>query len=118
MKNFESGELRIEIKVFPGHVRLTWFGQSNERDPNTVLRPFFDEVAGLCSKEREIELDFREFDYMNSSTFRPILSFVQSASRTSRSVNVRYDAQKNWQRLSFKTLQAVSASLGNVRVES
>jgi hypothetical protein len=118
MKTFEAGELRIEIKVASGLVRLTWLGQSNERDPSSVLRPFFDEVAGLLSKEREVELDFREFDYMNSSTFRPILSFVQNASRSSRSVNVRYDAQKNWQRLSFKTLQAVSATLGNVRVES
>jgi ribonuclease D len=55
---------------------------------------------------------------MNSSTFRPILGLVQVAAKGSRGVNVRYNTQKNWQRLSFKTLEAVTAVLGNVRFAS
>lgn len=117
MKTFKSGELEIGVKVATGIVRLTWLGQSNTRDPGATLRPFFEQVMVLLNKEREVELDFRGLEYMNSSTFRPILSLVQTASVSARGVSVRYDATKNWQRLSFKTLQAVSARLGNVRVE-
>ncbi len=118
MRTFEAGELKIEIKVGAKLLKLTWLGQSNTRDPGQALRPFLEEMAQLFNKEREVELDFRNLDYMNSSTFRPILNLVQAASSAARAVSVRYDAQKNWQRLSFKTLQAVSASLGNVRVEA
>jgi hypothetical protein len=117
-KTFQADDLKIEVKVERTLVCLTWLGQSNSRDPSAVLRPLFDELTGHVSKEREVELDFRSFEYMNSSAFRPILLFVQQASKSSRGVRVRYDSRKNWQRLSFKTLQAVSASLGNVVVEA
>lgn len=117
-KTFQADELKIEVKVEHSKLRLAWLGQSNSRDPNAVMRPLFDEISGYLNKDREVELDFRAFEYMNSSAFRPILLFVQQASKSSRGVRVRYDSRKNWQRLSFKTLQAVSASLGNVVVEA
>ena len=117
-KIFQADELKIEIKIERAKLCWTWLGQSNSRDPSAVLRPMFDEISGHVTKERDVELDFRGFEYMNSSAFRPILLFVQQASKSSRGVRVRYDSRKNWQRLSFKTLQAVSASLGNVVVEA
>ena len=118
MRTFQSGELKVAINVGSRLLKLTWFGQSNTRDPHAMLAPLLDEIRPLLSRERDVELDFRDFEYMNSSTFRPILGLVQAASKESRAVNVRYNTQKNWQRLSFKTLEAVTAVLGNVRFAS
>jgi hypothetical protein len=118
MKTFQSGEMRVAVKVNAGQVRLTWFGQSNTRDPKAMLAPLVQEITPLLTQERDVELDFRELDYMNSSTFRPLLQLVQAASKATRSVSVLYDGRKNWQRLSFKTLEAVTSVLGNVRFAS
>jgi hypothetical protein len=118
MRKFESGELTVAIDVGSKVLKLTWLGQSNTRDPHAMLAPLLEEIRPLLNRERDVELDFREFEYMNSSTFRPILGLVQVAATGSRGVNVRYNTQKNWQRLSFKTLEAVTAVLGNVRFAS
>ena len=117
-KSFEAGELEIRIDLSPGKLKLIWLGRSVGRDPSLLLKPLFDGLAPYLDKDREVELDFRKFEYMNSSTLKPILTFVQRASGDARAVQVRYDSQKNWQRLSFKLLQAVASSLTNVSVES
>lgn len=116
-KSFESGELSIQVELQPSRLRLVWLGQSVARDPSMVLKPFFEGLGSYVSKTRDVELDFRKFDYMNSSTLKPILTFVQRASVEYRNVVVRYDSQKNWQRLSFKLLQALSNTWPNVSIE-
>lgn len=116
-RSFEAGEIEVLIDVSPGKLKLVWLGRSVARDPGLVLKPLFDGLAVHMGKDREVELDFRKFEYMNSSTLKPILTFVQTASGGARSVQVRYDSQKTWQRLSFKLLQAVASSWANVRVD-
>jgi hypothetical protein len=116
-RSFESGGLTIRTDLQANKLRLTWMGQSVSRDPSLVLKPFFEGLQRHASKTRDIELDFRGLEYMNSSTLKPILTFVQAASAEYRGVQVRYDGAKNWQRLSFKLLQALATSWGNVSVE-
>ena len=116
-RSFESGTLAIRVDAQFGKLKLTWAGQSVARDPSTVLKPFFESLGRYGSKTRDLEIDFRGLEYMNSSTLKPILSFVQAASTEFRSVCVRYDSQKSWQRLSFKLLQALAGSWQNVKIE-
>jgi hypothetical protein len=116
-RSFESGGLSIRLDVQFAKLRLTWSGQSVARDPAAALAPFFETLSRYAGKTRDIELDFRGLEYMNSSTLKPIVSFVQAANNEYRSVFVRYDASKNWQRLSFKLLQALASSWSNVRIE-
>ena len=115
-KSFKSGELAIGVELTMSMLKLSWRGRSVARDPAEVLKPFFETLGAHFDKQRDVELDFREFEYMNSSTLKPILAFVQTASGAVRSVQVKYDAKKNWQRLSFKLLQAVSSTWPNVTV--
>jgi hypothetical protein len=114
---FESGGLAIRVDVQFAKLRLSWSGQSVARDPSTALAPFFETLSRYAGKTRDIELDFRGLEYMNASTLKPIVTFVQGANNDYRSVLVRYDASKNWQRLSFKLLQALAGSWSNVRIE-
>lgn len=116
-KSFESGGLSIRVDVQATRVKLVWTGQSVARDPTLVLKPFFEGLARYTGKTRDLEIDFRDLEYMNSSTLKPILTFVQAANSDYRAVHVRYDSQKNWQRLSFKLLQALAATWANVKIE-
>jgi hypothetical protein len=117
MKSFQGGELTIDVNVTNTTVRLVWLGKSVAREPSAVLRPFFDQLAPYLVKTRELDIDFRGFEFMNSSTIKPILTFVQSASQGARKVSVRFDGSKTWQRLSFGVLKALSKSWTNVTVE-
>jgi hypothetical protein len=117
-RSLDSGGLVIRVDVQISRLKLVWSGQSVARDPSSLLKPFFEGLARFASKTRDIELDFRGLEYMNSSTLKPILTFVQSASAEYRGVQVYYDAHKNWQRLSFKLLQALAATWPNVSIES
>jgi hypothetical protein len=115
-KSFSSPELNIHVDLSLSKLRLSWRGRSTSRDPAGLLKPFFDTLSVHIDKQHDIELDFREFEYMNSSTLKPILTFVQTAAGEARSVEVKYDAKKSWQRLSFRLLQAVSSTWNNVSV--
>jgi hypothetical protein len=117
VKSFESNGLFVDVDVQHSRLTLKWKGQSFARDPSLLLKPFFDGLERYVSKTRDIELDFRSLEYMNSATLKPILTFVQAASADYRTVLVRYDAHKTWQRLSFKLLKALSATWGNVSLE-
>jgi hypothetical protein len=117
VNSFESGGLAIRVDVHASRLKLTWTGQSVARDPAAVLKPFFEGLTRFAGKMRDLEIDFRGLEYMNSSTLKPILTFVQAANSDYRAVHVRYDGQKNWQRLSFKLLQALAGTWANVKIE-
>ena len=116
-KSFSDGDLSIQVNSTPYKLKLVWTGRSVARDPGVMLAPFFNDLEELLGSDCDVEIDFRRFEYMNSSTLKPIIRFVQFASERSRTVQVVYDAQKSWQRLSFKLLSAVAGSLDNVRVD-
>jgi hypothetical protein len=117
MKTFQGGDLKIDVSVTNSAVRLNWLGKSVAREPSRLLKPFFDGLAPYIVKTRELELDFRSFEFMNSSTIKPILTFVHAASKDARKVSVKFDASKTWQRLSFGLLGALARTWDNVTVE-
>ncbi len=116
MKKLEADGLTIEVKDSPFGMCVVWLGKSDTRDPGRSITPFLDQLVDGRLAAKQVELDFTQFDYMNSSTIRPILTFIQKASGASKNVLVRYDGKKNWQRLSFKAIGALSASWRNVAV--
>ena len=117
VNSFESGGLKVEVEVTRSALRLSWQGRSTERDPSKVLKPFFGTLEPHIKNDRTVELDFRDLEFMNSSTVKPILVFCEAASTKARSVSVRYDSHKTWQRLSFGLLKAMSRTWNNVTVE-
>jgi hypothetical protein len=117
MTTFESGELKVEVVVTRDALKLSWLGRSVERDPAKNLSPFFGTLEAHIRQNRSVELDFRDLEFMNSSTVKPILVFCQKASTKARAVSVRYNSTKTWQRLSFGLLKAMSATWNNVTVE-
>lgn len=117
-KDFQSGELQIRIESTARILRLGWHGRSDSQDPGAVLRPLFAELQSELAGDKEVELDFTKFEYMSSSTIRPIIQFLEDSRKQVRDVRVRYTPAKNWQRLSFKAIEALATGWSNVTVQT
>lgn len=112
----QNDELTIESRLESNQLMVRWRGRSETRDPSRALAPILEAVTREIGTAAAVEFDFRSLEYMNSSSIRPILKLVQSASTLTKHVRVRYDSSKHWQRLSFAAIGAVLASLGNVEL--
>ena len=115
---YQADELKIESTLSSTHLTVRWFGRSDGREPRRTLEPVLAAVTSQFCSAREVDLDFRSLEYMNSSTIRVILTLVQQASGAVAQVRVLYDGSKNWQRLSFKVIEAVMACHGNVELRT
>jgi hypothetical protein len=113
---YQIAELSLESSRRDDELLIRWLGRSEVRDPGRMLQLLLDAVGSDLRSARSIEFDFRALEYMNSSSILPLLKLVQTASSSAANVRVRYDAGKNWQRMSFPAIGAALAILGNVQV--
>jgi len=115
---YQAEDLTIESLEQNNQLVLRWLGRSETKDPNRTLQPLMEAVIGTLQSAQSVEFDFRALEYMNSSTIRPILKLLQTASTRAANVHVRYDAGKTWQRMSFLAIGVALASLTNVKVSA
>lgn len=94
---------------------VQWVGRSDERDPAEFLNPYLGKLAGQAGKSAVV-VDFRRLEYMNSSTIKPIIRFVQALAANAPKVTVHYNAAQKWQAISFDALRTVFLPLKNVAV--
>jgi len=107
MENFLAGDLAIEARRDEdGPLVLTWRGQSHDRDPGQLLRPYFDLAVLEAEKTgRRIEMHFQHLDYFNSSTITALVRFIRTLMASRINLVVQFDARVRSQRLSFEALR-------------
>ena len=115
---YQAEDLTIESLEQDNQLVLRWLGRSETKDPSRTLQPLMEAVISALQSAQSVEFDFRALEYMNSSTVRPILKLLQTASTRAANVHVRYDAGKTWQRMSFLAIGVALASLTNVKVSA
>ena len=115
---YQAEDLTIESLEQNNQLVLRWLGRSETKDPSRTLQPLMEAVISALQSAQSVEFDFRALEYMNSSTVRPILKLLQTASTRAANVHVRYDAGKTWQRMSFLAIGVALASLTNVKVSA
>ena len=115
---YQAEDLTIEALEQDNQLVLRWLGRSETKDPSRTLQPLMEAVISALRSAQSVEFDFRALEYMNSSTVRPILKLLQTASTRAANVHVRYDAGKTWQRMSFLAIGVALASLTNVKVSA
>jgi len=115
---YQADDLTIESLEHDDQLVLRWLGRSETKDPTRTLQPVMEAVISALQSAQSVEFDFRALEYMNSSTIRPILKLLQTASTRAANVHVRYDAGKTWQRMSFLAIGVALASLANVKVSA
>lgn len=110
-----EGSLTIEQTVSAEAVSLVWRGKSNDREPGRFLMPLLTAAMEQAqSSARPLVLDFSALEYMNSSTFSPLVKALESANRAGLSVKILYAKSRRWQQLSFSALRAFATPDGRI----
>lgn len=106
MEELVHDELTIRFIDDDNKVELKWYGRSTHIQPVTILEPFFNEVYEEID-ERTLIINFMELEFMNSSTFIPILVFLKKLGVNKVNTEMVYDGGSQWQTSSFKAISTV-----------
>jgi hypothetical protein len=99
--------LSIDLTETDQEIRLRWRGKSTEREPGQFLMPILLRALERGhSGKKQVILDFSEMEYMNSSTFSPLVKILGEAAKGAHRVLVEYSQGRKWQSLSFSALKA------------
>jgi hypothetical protein len=117
VKRFVQGELTLELSQARGELRLVWSGKSAERDPSRFLVPVLGEaMQAAAAAGLPLVLDFSGLEYMNSSTFTPVVKALDESRRLSVPVVLEYSLSRKWQALSFSALRTFETLDGRIKV--
>lgn len=111
--------LTIEVTDAADSIHLLWKGRSTDRDPARFLLPLLRgtlERAG--NGQKRVVLDFTLLEYMNSSTFSPLVRFLDEAARGEHRLLLEYSQDKKWQTLSFSALKAFMTQDGRIALHA
>lgn len=112
---FDHDGLSITVESLQNKTMLRWSGVSDSRDPATHLSPFFSSFITRL-KSREVVIDFRDFEYMNSATVSPIINFVKNLDARGVNTTLLFDATVSWQKINAQCMRAIARTLSNVQV--
>jgi len=116
-RRWVQGELSLEAHEGPGELRLIWRGRSADREPGKFLLPVLGEAIETCRRRAvRLCLDFSALEYMNSSTFTPIVKTIDEARRAGVGIALEYSQAKKWQALSFSALRTFETPDGQIAV--
>ena len=111
--------LSIEVTETEGEIRLHWRGRSNDREPGRFLMPILTEALQRSDRgKRTVILDLADIEYMNSSTFSPLVKLLDEANRRQIPVRVVYNEKQKWQALSFSALKAFETPDGKIAIRA
>jgi hypothetical protein len=114
---WEEKTLALELRVTDVELRLVWTGKSADREPGRFILPvLLDVIERARAAGKPVVLDFLELEYMNSSTFTPIVKSLSEARKAMVTVVLEYSLQRKWQALSFSALRTFETLDGRVQV--
>ncbi|MFZ5468104.1 MAG: hypothetical protein ACOZIN_01595 [Myxococcota bacterium] len=116
-ENLGDKELSIEQQESGDELRLVWRGKSNDREPGRLLMPVLTQALGRSlAAGKRLTLDFTSLEYMNSSTFAPIVKMLDEATKGQGRVLLEFSQALRWQALSFSALKAFETPDGRIRL--
>jgi hypothetical protein len=114
-ESFTEKTLSIDLTETDERVELIWKGKSNERDPARFLMPILQNALGRGGNGRkQVVIDFSSLDYMNSSTFSPLVRMLDEAAKGQHRLLLEYNQGRKWQALSFSALKAFETPDGRI----
>jgi hypothetical protein len=117
VKQYAQGELTLELSRSPTELRLAWRGKSADREPGRFLMPVLNEALAKAKAEAvPLALDFTGLDYMNSSTFTPVVKALDESRRLAVPLVLEYSLSRKWQALSFSALRTFETLDGRIKV--
>jgi hypothetical protein len=117
MNNFNSDSLKIQCKEVDSTIYISWIGESDERDIDQKLTPYFNQLIEKLDGEKFV-ITFDELYYMNSSTVPPIIKLMKDLNNKKIPTTLIYNKDSKWQKASFKALETLSTLLEFISVQS
>jgi hypothetical protein len=115
MTQHHDKNLSISVSDTAEEIRLRWQGKSNDREPGRFVVPILQDALSRAKEaNKAIAIDFAEMEYMNSSTFTPLVKMLDEANRGGLRVRVEYSQTRKWQTLSFSALKAFETPDGRI----
>jgi hypothetical protein len=114
-KEFVRNGLTIHFRRDQDRLVMMWSGKSDERNPALFLMPLLESALSDC-EGKELVLNFRSLDFMNSSSITPILKMLDRAKRSQNRVTIIYRKALKWQELSFSALSVFETPDGRIKV--
>jgi hypothetical protein len=117
----ETNELRARAMVEGGGVAVHFAGSADSRAMETIGR-FLTRLHHESQRLGlpEVTVDFREFDFMNSSCFKAFVSWIGEVQELEpvKQYKIRFlsDENKHWQRRSLDALRCFAIDL--IRIET
>jgi anti-anti-sigma factor len=113
----EQGALAIDVAERGDALVLAWRGRSDAREPGRFLVPVLDAAFERArAGTLRLVLDFTAVEYMNSSTFTPIVKLVAQARAAGVRLALEYAVALSWQALSFSALRTFETRDGRITV--
>jgi anti-anti-sigma regulatory factor len=79
--------------------------------------PILLELVEDCRRSKsKLCLDFAALEYMNSSTFTPVVKCIHEARQAGVAIALEYSQAKKWQALSFSALRTFETADGRVAI--
>lgn len=117
VRRYSEGELTLEIEEPRGELRVVWRGKSADREPGRFLVPVFGELLDEARTTGAVLVhDFSALEYVNSSTFTPVVKMIDEARKKGVAIRLEYSLARKWQALSFSALRTFETPDGRVSV--
>ncbi len=118
VRQYVQGELTLELTEGLGEVRLAWRGKSADREPSRFLVPVLSEALERArGVGLPLVMDFSALEYMNSSTFTPVVKALDECRRLAVPVVLEYSLSRRWQALSFSALRTFETLDGRIKID-
>ena len=106
IETYTSGLLAIDVEENGSEITVTFRGKSADREPGIFITPILTEVLQNGRKfSKSIIMEFKELEYMNSSTITPIIKILENAKSGDGKISITYSRSKKWQDLCFSALK-------------
>jgi anti-anti-sigma regulatory factor len=109
--------LSIQVSKSGDSTTIAWHGVSDSRSPGISLQPVTQRLSASL-KGREVVVDFRSLEFINSATIAPLIQFVRDLSTKGCAVLVLFDPDKDWQKAHYLCMRTIARTLARVQVES
>lgn len=117
LKTHKSNLLTIEIEEKENAIQMSWIGMSADRTPGVFLNPIIKDIIDISeTRNKEIIMDFKKLEFMNSSTVAPIVKVLDRVKRNSHKFTIRYCKNTNWQELSFSALMVFQTTDERIKI--
>jgi hypothetical protein len=121
LPSIDTPDLRVRVTEQDGGLRVHFVGNADTRAMaplETLLCAMHD--AALRSATREVAVDLRELEFMNSSCFKTFVTWIVKVQElaTDKQYTLRFlsDENKHWQRRSLGALSCFAVDL--IKIET